>query len=631
VKPSPNFGSGTPLRSHSIRRQLFIVAAVLIVPAALAAVLLLGYTYLQERAAAARQLQTTARALSIVVDRQLRQAEALLQALAAAPSLANSDFPAFDRQAREANTIPDSWIVVRDASGRHLVNTRLPPGSQLPVDANVTAQRAHLLAGGSHVSNLILDAPVGPVFGIDIPVMRDGTMTYELAIVLRPSTFDDVFRDQRMPNRWLGLIVDRDGVIVRRSRDPEKAVGHNISPSFLTLLSAGANEGSFYSVSMEGTPTTVAYSRSPTSRWTFAVAVPREMLGAAARRSLFLEFALGIVLIAAGVLVARRIANGIARPIEALTGHAAALGRGELIPAGQTGLAEVDQVAAAMRDAGLAIKDFTTTLEERVTERTRDLAEANRQLSNEIEERHRAEEQLAHIQRLEAIGQLSGGVAHDFNNLLQAVVGNIDLAKRRISDPRALALLDHALAAADRGGKLTSQLLAFSRKQRLAPTAVNVATLIQNLISMLPSTIGPGIEIKTAMADDLSPVLADAAQLELAILNLALNARDAMPEGGTITISAANAVRGASSRPEEPPAGSYVEIAVCDTGSGIAQGNLTKVFEPFFTTKEAGKGSGLGLSQVLGLAQQLGGGVVITSEPGRGTSVRIYLPRAETT
>lgn len=601
-------------RGHSIRRQLFVVAAVLIVPAALAGTVLLAYAYSQEREAAAGQLQTTARALSIVVDRQLGQAESLLQALATAPSLVNGDFAAFDRQAREANTIADSWIVVRDATGRQLVNTRFPPGATLPTDSGVTQQRAILLAGGPHISNLITAAPVGPVFGIDIPVMRNDVMTYELAIVLKPSTFDGVFRDQRMPEGWIGIIVDRAGVIVRRSRDPEKTVGRNISANFRGLLNTGANEGSFDSMSIEGMPTSVAYSRSPASQWTFAVAVPREMFGRAARHSLYLEVAFGLVLIAGGVFLARRFADRIARPIEMLADWADSLGRGELLPATSTGLSEADVVAGAMRDAGLAIRNFTMTLEDRVADRTRDLAEANRQ--------------LAHIQRLEAIGQLSGGVAHDFNNLLQALIGNIDLAKRRITDPRALALLEHALAAADRGGKLTAQLLAFSRKQRLEPTTVDVGALVDSLIAMLPSTIGEGIEIETKMAADLSPVLADAAQLELAVLNLAINARDAMPMGGTITISASNAMRGEPLRPEEPPAGAYVEIAVSDTGHGIEPNDLAKVFEPFFTTKEVGKGSGLGLSQVLGLAQQLGGGVVIDSRPGVGTSVKIYLPRA---
>jgi signal transduction histidine kinase len=616
-------------RGYSIRRQLLILAAVLIVPAALAGTILLAYAYSEERAASALQLQTTARALSIVVDRQLGQAEALLQALATAPALIAGDFETFDKQARLANSIPDSWIVVRDGAGRQLVNTRLPWGAPLPVDANVSAQRAILLAGGPHVSNLVQNTSVGPVIGIDVPVLHEGVMVYELAIVIRPSAFDRVFSDQRMPPEWIGVIIDRAGLVVRRSRDSDATVGHPISQSFKAKLDAGASEDVHNGTSLEGEPTVSAYSRSPTSAWTFSVAVPRDTLGSAARRSLYLEIVFGVILIAGGALAARRIANGIAKPVEGLVDHAAALGRGEPGPDGRTGLAEADLLADAMREAGRSIHSFTTTLEDRVAERTRDLAEANRQLSAEIEEREKAEAQLARVQRMEAIGQLSGGVAHDFNNLLQAVIGNIDLAKRRITDPRGVTLLEHALAAADRGAKLTGQLLAFSRKQRLAPATTDIGALIRNLIAILPTTIGEGVEIKTQIADDLWPAIADAAQLELAVLNLAINARDAMAQGGTITVSAVNALRGAPAHVEEPAAGEYVEIAVSDTGTGITQEDLGRVFEPFFTTKEVGKGSGLGLSQVLGLAQQLGGGVAIDSTPGQGTSIRVYLPRAQ--
>ena len=616
-------------RNHSIRRQLLILAAVLIIPAALAGTVLLAYAYSKERAAAEAQLQTTARALSIVVDRQLGQAEALLQALATAPSLVGGDFETFDRQARQANQIPDSWIVVRDGTGRQLVNTRLPWGVPLPIDTNVSAQRSFLLAGGPHISNLVQTSQVGPVVGIDIPVMRDGVMVYELAIVIRPSAFDRVFSDQRMPLGWIGVIIDRAGLVVRRSRDSDATVGHPISPSFKAKLDAGTSEDVHDGISLEGQAMVSAYSRSRTSAWTFSVAVPRDTLGSAAHRSLYLEIGIALLLVAAGALTARRIADGIAKPVEGLVGHAAALGRGEPGPDHRTGLAEADLVADAMRAAGRSIRSFTTTLEDRVAERTRDLAEANRQLSTEIEEREKAEAQLARVQRMEAISQLSGGVAHDFNNLLQAVIGNIDLAKRRMVDARGVTLLENALAAADRGAKLTGQLLAFSRKQRLAPAATDIGALIDNLIAILPTTIGEGIEIQTRIAGDLWPAIADAAQLELAILNLAINARDAMVLGGTITVSAANAMRGAPTRTEEPAAGDYVEIAVSDTGSGIAAKDLGKVFEPFFTTKEVGKGSGLGLSQVLGLAQQLGGGVIIDSTPGQGTTVRVCLPRAK--
>jgi hypothetical protein len=338
--------------------------------------LLLAYTYREERAAAASQLQNNARAMSIVVDRQLAQAEAVMQALATAPSLLSGDFDSFDRQARAANPIPGSWIVVRDMTGVQRVNTRLPPGAPLPVDKGVAEQISSLVAGGPRISNLIPRSAIGkPVFGIDVPVVRDGAVAYDLAIVIQPSIFDRVFTEQRLSPGWLGSIIDREGYIVRRSHDGDQTVGHEISPAFRARLKGAATEGLFESESLEGVRTLLAYSRSPSSGWVFAVAVPRELFGTAARRSLYLAVIIGIGLIGFTVLVARNIAGGIARPVDGLVDHAAAMGRGELIPQVETGLAEADLVAGAMRKAGASIRGFTATLEQRVAERTRDLAE----------------------------------------------------------------------------------------------------------------------------------------------------------------------------------------------------------------------------------------------------------------
>jgi signal transduction histidine kinase len=626
---SPRPGESPASREFTIRQRLLMLAAASIVPVALAAMALLTYTYLEERSAAAGQLQNTARALSIAVDRQLEQGGAVMRALATAPSLLSGDFDAFDAQARAANPIAGSWIVVRDPAGNQRINTRLPRGVPLPHDQDVAEQISKLAAGGPYVSNLIPQSGIGkPVIGIDIPVFRDGAVAYDLAIVMQSSTFDRLFAEQRLQEDWLGSIVDRNGILVRRSRDGDKTVGRQISPTFRAHLSSPDAEGLFDSESIEGVKTLVAYSRSAASGWTFAVAVPRETLGAAARRSLYLAVAIGIALIGLGILVARRVANGIARPIEGLVDLAATMGRGGLVPSVQTGLAEADLVAGAMRNAGASIRGFTTTLEQRVAERTRDLASTNEKLSNEIEERRRAEDQLARVQRMEAVGQLSGGVAHDFNNLLQAVIGNIDLARTRVTDPKTSRFLDQALAASERGAKLTGQLLAFSRKQRLEPVAIDVNALVRGLTDILRTTIGSGVATELELDAALWPGFADATQLELIVLNLAINARDAMPGGGIITIATGNASRGAPTRPEEPQAGDYVALAVSDNGTGMTAEILAKVFEPFFTTKEIGKGSGLGLSQVLGLTQQLGGGVRIDSEPGRGTVVTVYLPRA---
>jgi CheY-like chemotaxis protein len=189
-------------------------------------------------------------------------------------------------------------------------------------------------------------------------------------------------------------------------------------------------------------------------------------------------------------------------------------------------------------------------------------------------------------------------------------------------------LIAAAQRAADRGARVTSQLLAFSRKQRMTPEAIDLNHVVSGMGSLLHSTIGATVRIETVLADDLWPALADPSQIELVILNLAINARDAMPAGGTMTIRTANATLGLPSRPEEPPAGDHVMISVADTGTGIAAEILDRVFEPFFTTKEVGRGSGLGLPQVLGVAQQLGGGVRVATRAGEGTVFEVYLPRA---
>jgi PAS domain S-box-containing protein len=268
-------------------------------------------------------------------------------------------------------------------------------------------------------------------------------------------------------------------------------------------------------------------------------------------------------------------------------------------------------------------------LEERVAERTAELERANRRLAGQIEERERAEALLRQAQRTEAVGQVTSGIAHDFNNLLTAVIGNIELLDVRLGrrDEHTARLIGSARAAAERGARLTAQLLAFSRQQRMTPEPVNLNDIVTGMGALLQSTIGATVQVETVLSETLWPGLADTSQIELVLLNLAINARDAMARGGTIKIETANVTTGEPRRAEEPPPGDYATIAVADSGAGIPPEILDKVFDPFFTTKEVGKGSGLGLSQVLGVAKQLGGGVHIESQPGHGCTVRVYLPR----
>lgn len=276
----------------------------------------------------------------------------------------------------------------------------------------------------------------------------------------------------------------------------------------------------------------------------------------------------------------------------------------------------------------LQLRQLADTLERRVEERTEQLSEANKRLRDEIVERERTEVALRHAQKMEAVGQLTGGIAHDFNNLLMAIIGNLELIARRVEDERIQRYVRNAMHGAQRGAKLVGQLLTFSRKQRLAPQPVDVNQLVDTVAEMLSRTLGASIRVDEVTQKDLWPALVDATQLELMLLNLAINARDAMPNGGLLTIET-NVLHGVPEDLQtELKPGEYVSIAVKDTGTGMPPEVLARAFDPFFTTKEPGKGTGLGLSQVYGFARQSGGTAIIESRVGRGTVVRILLPRS---
>ena len=249
----------------------------------------------------------------------------------------------------------------------------------------------------------------------------------------------------------------------------------------------------------------------------------------------------------------------------------------------------------------------------------------------DVTSRARTEQALRRVQRLEAMGQLTGGVAHDFNNLLMVASGNVQLLARRTSDEVLLRFARGAMEALRRGGDVTRRLLAFGREQPLEAVPIDVSALLPDVAdNVLSRTLGGTVRIATRLAPELWPVLADPGELQAALLNLAINARDAMPDGGLLTLSAENA-RGEALPDGVPggiPPGDYVALSVVDTGTGMSEAVLARAFEPFFTTKEIGRGSGLGLSQVYGFARQSGGAVAVSSRPDEGTRVTMWLPRA---
>ncbi len=277
------------------------------------------------------------------------------------------------------------------------------------------------------------------------------------------------------------------------------------------------------------------------------------------------------------------------------------------------------------------LEELNDQLEQRIAERTAALEQTNRRLHEEIEERAKAEKELRQVQRLDAIGRLAGGIAHDFNNLLGVILGQSEILLDRFREEATFHSLEMIKESAQRGATLTRQLLAFSRRQVLEPRVLNLNVILGDVEKLLRRVIGEDIELKFQTDAKLGSVEADPGQLEQVIVNLAINARDAMPSGGKLTITTANVKLDESyvDRRVVVRPGSYVQLGVTDTGCGMDEQTQSRIFEPFFTTKEVGKGTGLGLATVYGIVKQSGGYIWVYSEPGHGSAFRISLPMVE--
>ena len=285
------------------------------------------------------------------------------------------------------------------------------------------------------------------------------------------------------------------------------------------------------------------------------------------------------------------------------------------------------QHLAEISRAQTEVERLNSELEARILARTRELANANDRLMKEIAERERAQAALTQGQKMEAIGRLTGGIAHDFNNLLHVVNMNLELISIYAKEEKVKPVVDRAKSAARRGAKLTGQLLSFARSQSLLPKLTQVNRLLLGMKDLLEISAGPSVAVELDLCEERACVVVDASQLEMAVLNLAVNSRDAMADGGTLKISTRTR-RCAGGDGEQLQPGDYVVVTVSDTGAGIPQQLLSKVFDPFFTTKPMGSGTGLGLSQVYGFARQSGGVAFIKSELGKGTVVEVYFPAA---
>src|SRR6202022_1973569 len=615
-------------RSLGIQARLTVLAVATALPLAVLA----GFAILQmvddQRTQIKQDVEHQVENLLSDVDRQIGAIQAQLQVLAVSPSLQDGDFAAFDRQMRAPLKINGTSIVLHDTKGQQLLSTNRPYGEPLPRATNTEMHDRVVATGQPQISDLIIGAVLRrPILVVGVPVFRDGQVVYVLAMGLGPEILSSLLGQQGLPPDWTAGIFDRKGIVVARNRELDRFLGKPVSPTLLQAM-RGTVESWFPSVTSEGIPVYATIRRSPATGWTVAIGLPREFVDAPLRRARLLAFGGGAAVLAVSLVLGWWMARAIRQPVEALTAATKALGRGEPIGQLVSGVRELDQVGGDLHNAATALTRNREELESIVAERTREIAAANERLRAEIAAREQAQSALLQAQKMEAMGQLTGGGAHDFKNLLTAISGSLTLLEPRISDANSLQLVHTAQRGASQGALLTQTLLAFARKQRLTPIPADLNSIIVEMSEILRHSIGPTIEIRRALTTDLWPVLIDIGQIQTALLNIALNARDAMPGGGMVLIETANIGAAREELPEEVAGQDCVLVSVQDTGTGMSPEVLERAFEPFFTTKEIGKGTGLGLSMVFGVVRQSGGTVRICSRLREGTTVEIYLPRA---
>src|SRR5215831_4903700 len=725
----------------SLRGYLGLIVISILAPVLLFAGILFSRYYATELASIEEQLRNNARELALGIDRDLQGQLYTLQALSVAQTIRNRDFEAFYQQAARVRDLTGFDILMRDRSGQQLLNTRVPWGTPLPVEA-VPGDAEVIATKKPFISGVFVGAVARrPIYTMTVPVIEDDQVAYFLQLSLELQRLLDVLNANILPDRT-AAIVDRNSMFMARTRQFDRFVGHRAPEGFVVHQSE--NEGTWQGSDAEGELVRGGFARSKLAGWQISVAIPELVVQSSLRNVLWALAMLGAALTIAAIIVAYLVGGRLSRAIGALAAHADALGRGAPVPIESLPVREFDQVNKQLVAAGIRREELERRLvaqarresEQRfqqlvqgVTDYAIYMLDPQGRISNwntgaarikgysdqevigqhfsmfytdedrktglparalrtaEMEGKYEAEgwrvrkggerfwanvvidsvrdaagrlvgfakitrdvtekretqrqldmarEQLYQSQKMEAVGQLTGGVAHDFNNLLTIIIGNLDTAKRTLeawregAQARLARAIDHALVGAHRATTLTAHLLAFSRRSPLEMKPLDVNRLLNHLFEFLSPVLGERVQLEAVGSGGVWQIEVDRAQLETAIVNLAINARDAMPNGGKLTIEASNVFLDEDycSHFTEVKPGQYVLLAISDSGRGMSKEVLDRAFEPFFTTKQPGEGTGLGLSQVYGFVKQSGGHVRIYSEPGSGTTVKIYLPRS---
>ncbi|HTM53527.1 MAG TPA: ATP-binding protein [Pirellulales bacterium] len=586
---------------------LLVVACT--VPAMLVASYLIVDSYATARANAERDILATTRALMQAVDADLLGAQSGLRVLATSPYLRSDNFADFREAAREVLPgLPGNGIVLVDAAGQLVMSTLVPYGQPLPKTGIPDLVRTVFESARPAISDFYIGATSKqPQVAVGVPVVRNGKVAYALVMGLLPAHVAGILERQKIPEGWIVAILDSGGTIVARTKTPELFIGKKGTAEF-RRQTLTAQEGIYETPTLEGVAVIGGFHRSSVTGWMIAFGVPKNVFTTGLQRQLTIDIAATVLVLLLGAVLAGSISWRIGRSIQAMETPALALGSSEKIDVPTVEIREVNELGQALARASQLIGQ---------RERERDQAAL---------QRAQMEDSLRQSQKLEALGQMAATIAHDFGNLLTPILGNLEMLEKGIDDPRSRSRIKSALAGAKRGEKLVRSLMAFARREPLAMTTIDVNQSIWTMEELLKEALETTGKLVFNPAPEAWPARGDPSQLGMAMLNLVVNARDAMTARGTVRISTKNTTLHGEI---DNLSGDYVAIAVSDTGSGMPAETLALAFEPLFTTKGPGKGTGLGLASVYGFARQCGGSAVIESELRKGTTVTIYLPRAQ--
>jgi signal transduction histidine kinase/CheY-like chemotaxis protein len=616
----------------TLLQQLSLLVLISTVPLMVSALFMYNRLVDNERENVRLGLFVSAKTLASLIDNEIATHTALVSALAVSDTLQSGDLPAFLNQAKEAlKATPGDWLAVSTPDGQQVANTLTEAGSALPKHVAPDVIRRGFAEGRAQIADLVF----GPVAKrwtayVEMPVFRDGNPLYSISITLAPERFLALL-NENFTHGEIVAVLDRNGRFVTRMPDHAARVGSLATQAWRDAI-AKRPDGFTENKTLEGTLAVNAYAQTA-SGWTAGVAVEEARLSQPVSDILRSSAVLAVLLTLASLAIGALIARHMSGNVDALAKAATDLGKGRPVIPPPVPFREAHIIATSLVAASDELQRRAEIIARSQAELEAKVAERTAALVDEIKRREASESTLRQSQKMESIGQLTGGIAHDFNNMLTIVMGNLDTALRRMKSLDGSAVLSRPLEAAMQGAhnaaKLTHRLLAFARQQPLEPAHLRIDTLIAGMADLITRTTGETIRVETVSSAGLWHVFIDPNQLENCVINLVINARDAMPDGGKLTIESANTYLDDAyvAQFTGVPTGQYVMLSVSDTGVGMPADVQERVFEPFFSTKEQGKGTGLGLAMVHGFVKQSGGHVRLYSELGVGTTIKIYLPR----